>query len=115
LEIENFGEAFFYFEQLSLEKIREINPRLSQKLMEIAKSLEKSQQLGLIQTDLRFSRSDLDLPVDQLLKEEDEELMTFSAPEKPSSLELEELSANLQTSQITDKLKRSISLNLKDR
>jgi hypothetical protein len=105
LEIENFSEAHFYLEQLSLEKINEINPRLSQKLTEVAKSLEKSQQRGMIQTDLRFSRSDLDLPVDQLLKEEDEELMVFTAPEKPSSLELEELNFNLQTSQLGDQLK----------
>jgi tetratricopeptide (TPR) repeat protein len=103
LEIENFSEAFFYLEQLSLERITEINPQLSQKLMEVSKVLEKSQRRGLIQTDLRFSRSDLDLPVDQLL--EDDELITFSTPERPSSLELEELSVNLNTSQITEKLK----------
>ena len=105
LEIENFSEAFFYLEQLSLEKIKVINPQLSQKLLEVSKVLEKSQQRGLIQTDLRFSRSDLDLPVDQLLEGEDEEIMTFSVPEKPSSLELAELSANLQTKRLTEKLK----------
>ncbi len=104
LENENFSEALFYLEQLSLERIKEINPQLSQKLMEVSQSLEKSQQRGLIQTDLRFSRSDLDLPVDKLL-EEDEELMTFTAPEKPSSLELEELSSNLQTQRITENLR----------
>ena len=103
LEFENYSEAFFYVEQLSLEKISEINPQLSQKLIEVAKSLEKSQQRGQIQTDLRFSRSDLDLPVETLLEEE--EFVTFSTPERPSSLELEELSVNLQTTQITEKLK----------
>ncbi|MCK5344577.1 MAG: hypothetical protein KAR20_14285, partial [Candidatus Heimdallarchaeota archaeon] len=105
LEFENYSEAFFYVEQLSLEKISEINPQLSQKLIEVAKSLEKSQQRGQIQTDLRFSRSDLDLPVEKLLEDEDEVFVTFSAPEKPSSLELEELGVNLQTTQITEKLK----------
>lgn len=105
LEIENFSEAYFYLEQLSLEKINEINPQLSQKLIEVAKSLEKSYQRGQIQTDLRFSRSDLDLPVEKLLEDEDEMFVTFSAPERPSSLELEELGVNLQTTQITEKLK----------
>ncbi len=105
LEIDNFSEAYFYLEQLSLENIGEINPQLSQKLMEVSKSLEKSQQRGLIQSDLHFSRSDLDLPVDQLLAEEDEEIMTFSAPEKPSSLELQQLSVNLQNEQLSANLK----------
>jgi tetratricopeptide (TPR) repeat protein len=96
LELKNYTEAIFYMEQLSFEDLSNLHPQLATKLNEISQSLDKSRQLGTIHTNLYFSRSDLDLPVEQLLKEE-EIFEGFPELEKPSSLELEELNANLAT------------------
>ncbi|MEE9410689.1 MAG: hypothetical protein V3V41_07160, partial [Candidatus Heimdallarchaeota archaeon] len=104
LETRNYTEALFYMEQLSFDEINEFHPQLAHKLGEVSKSLEKSQKMGKIHTNLKFSRSDLELPVEHLLQEE-EIFEGFPELDKPSSLELQELNANLATFSSVDQLK----------
>ncbi|MHA1931666.1 MAG: hypothetical protein ACW96X_03945, partial [Promethearchaeota archaeon] len=100
LETRNFGEAFLYLNQLPFNEIKQNFPDLAQKLAEISTILEKSQQREQIHANIHFSRKELDLPVeDLLLEEEDKEGEKFSEPEKPSSLKLEEFSSRMKENQ----------------
>lgn len=104
LETENYSQANFYLQQLDIERIRKIHPRLARTLTDISQSLEKSEERGKIHSNLIFRRKDLDLPVDELLKTE-EIIQNFPKPERPSSLELEELTTNIMHHRAVSDLK----------
>ncbi|UCE12597.1 MAG: hypothetical protein JSV04_10425, partial [Candidatus Heimdallarchaeota archaeon] len=85
LEGGHYSQAEYYIQQIP--KI-ELKPPLEQKIREIQNLLKQSSYRGQVQTDLRFSREDLELPVEELIVEEvpqearlkQEELVKLQAP-----------------------------------
>ncbi|MFX0051981.1 MAG: tetratricopeptide repeat protein, partial [Candidatus Hermodarchaeota archaeon] len=72
LEAEKFYDASFYIEKISdlqLKQLESANPQLKHKIIEVKEILNQSQQRGKLYSNLRFSRKDLDLPVEVLLPE----------------------------------------------
>lgn len=86
LEGENFSQAEYYIQQVPQI---ELKPLLGQKIREIQNLLKQSSYRGQVQTDIRFSRKDLELPIEELIVEEvpreerlkQEELEKLQAPE----------------------------------
>jgi len=72
IEQGNFSEANFHLQKISeeqMDKINTLNPTLAKKINETRIILRKYQERGQIKTDLRFSREELEKPVEQLLGE----------------------------------------------
>ncbi len=70
IEQDNFSEAIFHLQKISKEqmnRINTLNPPLAKKINETQLILKKYQERGQIKTDLRFSREELEKPVEQLL------------------------------------------------
>lgn len=72
IEQDNFSEAIFHLQKISEEQMNRIstlNPPLAKKINETQLILKKYQERGQIKTDLRFSRDELEKPVEQLIGE----------------------------------------------
>ncbi|MFX0172140.1 MAG: tetratricopeptide repeat protein [Candidatus Hodarchaeota archaeon] len=93
LEAEKIYDASFYIEKISdhqLKQLESANPQLKHKIIEVKEILYQSQQRGKLYSNLRFSRKDLDLPVEALISEsevipfksisESEDLSSLSPP-----------------------------------
>ncbi|MHA2225509.1 MAG: tetratricopeptide repeat protein [Candidatus Hodarchaeales archaeon] len=70
LQEEHYSDAEYYIHQITDSNLETINPPLKLKIIELRKILKSSRKHELISSDLRFSRKDLDLPVEKLISDE---------------------------------------------
>ncbi len=86
LEGDHLAQAEYYLRQIPSKKYDQLDPALRQKIHELNNVLKKSMERVQIQSRLKFSRTDLDLPVEELIPEEKTTLM-IDEQEKESVLE----------------------------
>ncbi|MFX0182176.1 MAG: tetratricopeptide repeat protein [Candidatus Hodarchaeota archaeon] len=82
LEAGIYSDATFYIENITTNQMKQleiVNPKLTRKINEVKEILQQSLQRGMIQTDLRFSRKELDLPVEEILAESEVVSLTGSS------------------------------------
>lgn len=110
LEGGKYSEATFYIENITENQMKQleiVNPKLTRKINEVNEILKQSLQRGILQTDLRFSRKELDLPVEEILAESEVvSLTTSSKPDDISTLSPPKLEVTVPTtSAVSPKLK----------
>ena len=91
LEKNNFPKVGYYLQILSNIKMEDLNPSIANIISQIKEISKKSQKRGQIQTNLRFSLKDLDLPAEKLL-EQDESLFqekSFTSAELEEKMQTE--------------------------
>ncbi len=79
LESDRYNEAEYFLRQIPQEKIATLELSLKEKIIELNKFLDSSHKRGQLYSDLKFSRSALQLPVDDLIQktaELDQERLT---------------------------------------
>ena len=67
LEGEHYSKAEQYIQKVSKSQLEDLKPQLRQKIREIQDMLKLSLDRGQLHANLRFSRKDLDLPIDTLV------------------------------------------------
>ncbi|NHJ00933.1 MAG: hypothetical protein EAX86_02275 [Candidatus Heimdallarchaeota archaeon] len=68
LESDRYNEAEYFLRQIPKEKIDSLDKTLREKVLEINKLLDISNKRGRLYSDLKFTRSALHLPVEDLLQ-----------------------------------------------
>lgn len=118
LEGENYSQADYYLKQIPGLKYEQLNKPLNHKIQELRKILEKSRQRTLLHSNIKFTRDDLDIPVEKLVQDEKTAIKTLdtrepvSVPDGAQSLDIPiqelvseiKLSSRLISSQPTELL-----------
>jgi tetratricopeptide (TPR) repeat protein len=83
LEGDHHPQAEYYLRQIPSSKYEQLNPALKQKIHELNNVLEKSWERAQLRSGLKFSRVDLDLPVEELVPEEKATLESLVGEKEP--------------------------------
>jgi hypothetical protein len=83
LEGENYSQAEYYLNQIPSMKYEELNKPLNHKIQELRKILEKSRLRTLFHSNIQFTRDDLDLPVENLVPDEEIKKKPISREKEP--------------------------------
>ena len=106
LEGEHYTKAEFYIRQVSESQLEILNPQLTQKIREIQEILKLSRKRGQLYADLRFSRKDLDLPVEELITEAKTPPQEISIKQEYlDTLEVPRLEISAQKSSLSSELR----------
>ncbi|MHA2243567.1 MAG: hypothetical protein ACXADY_01225 [Candidatus Hodarchaeales archaeon] len=110
LEGKNYYKAEQYIQQVSEPQLEDLKPKLRKKIREIQDMLKLSLERGQLNANLRFSRKDLDLPIETLIPEaktpsqeiflKQEDLEKLKAPKLELSTPLQSLSSKLKSPSI---------------
>ncbi|MFX0085986.1 MAG: hypothetical protein ACFFAU_09940 [Candidatus Hodarchaeota archaeon] len=104
LEGEHFSRAEYYLRQIPSKKYDQLDPALKQKIHELNNILKKSMERVQIQSRLKFSRTDLDLPIEELIPEEKTTLKPEEQEKEPvlePEIPIEELFSDIKSSSST--------------
>ncbi len=110
LEKNNFPKVGYYLQILSNIEMEYLNPSIANIISQIREISRKSLKRGQIQTNLRFTLKDLDLPVEKLIEQNEslfeERSLTFTQFKEKSQKEIDHsIGLTGKMSQFSGKLK----------
>ena len=107
LEGKQHSEAAFFIQQISDSQIEHLNQNLRQKINELREILRLSLQREQIHTDIQFSLKDLELPVEEIIKEPKELSQEISLPEEELELHAPKLEIDTPEPSLSREMKPS--------
>jgi len=109
LEGDHYSQAEYYLKQIPSTKYMQLNQTLRQKIDDLKVLLEKSRKRTQIYSTIKLSRGDLELPVDQLVSEE--QTLTENQIQTKTILN-NEVSNLLAGTELEDRFKRETNIPL---